>query len=437
MPGCSGLPQKSGFPGSNGTRKEKDLLMKKWSLSGIKIYNGQKYIKSGSIAVNNGKIERVSSKEATDYLAVEVENGIAVPGLINSHDHLLGTYYPKVGNGPYENWLPWDNDLKSSPVYQERQQIENRDLYLLGAYRNLVSGVTLVSDHIPHFVGDPFYDLLPVKAVREFGMAHSIASFALAWGDGVEIEYKKAVEADAPFVTHIAEGFDAETVNDLQKLDKQKGLGEHSVLVHGIAFSESDMKLIKRKGSSVVWCGDSNMFMFNETTNIKMLLDMGINVCIGTDSPMSGGLNLLHEMRFDRDLYEKMYGEKLSDETIFKMVTENPVKAFRVKGGGMLKEGSDADIVVFNDTGGDSPESSVVNAELKDVMLVVIDGRPVYGDADFSGLFDALKIDYQHISLKGGTDKIVAGDLKGLLKRISRAVGFKKELPFLPFQFEF
>lgn len=407
--------------------------MKKWSLSGIKIYNGQKHIKNGSIAIDNGKIEKVSAKEIPDYLAVEVENGIAVPGLINSHDHLLGTYYPKVGNGPYENWLPWDNDLKSSPVYQERQQIENRDLYLLGAYRNLVSGVTTVSDHIPHFVGDPFYDILPVKTVREFGLAHSIASFALAWGDGIETEYRKAVKADAPFITHIAEGFDSETVNDLKTLHRNKGLGEHSVLVHGIAFSESDMKLIKEKGASVVWCADSNMFMFNETTNIKMLLDMGINVCIGTDSPMSGGLNLLHEMKFGRNLFKEIYGEELSDETIFKMVTDNPAKAFRIKKG-LLKDGAVADIVVFNDKD-ETPAASVVNAELKDVMLVVMDGRPVYGDADFEDLFEALKVEYQNIRLDG-MDKIITGDLKGLLRRISRAVGFKKEFPFLPVEFD-
>lgn len=407
--------------------------MKKWSLSGIKLITPQKVINSGAVTISNGKILSLSPKDISDDLSVEIENGIAVQGLINSHDHLLGTYWPKVGNGPYENWLPWDNDLKSSPVYQERQQIENRDLYLLGAYRNLVSGVTTVSDHIPHFVGDPFYDMLPVKAIKEFTMAHSIGPFALAWGGEIEVEYSTALAKDIPFVTHISEGFDSETANNLKTLDRQKGLGTHSVLIHGIAFSESDMKLIKQKGASVVWCADSNVYMFNETTNIKMLLDMGINVCIGTDSPMSGGLNLLHEMRFGRDMFKRIYGETLADEVILKMVTENPNKAFKLKNQG-LREGAVADVVVFNDRGG-VPASSVVNAELKDVMLVVIDGRPVYGDADFSELFDALKIQYQRIILDG-TAKIITGDLTGVLKRISRAVGFKKEYPFMPVEFD-
>jgi cytosine/adenosine deaminase-related metal-dependent hydrolase len=406
--------------------------MKKWVLSGAAVLNPDETAEGINIAVENGRISEVSKKDINGSVAVKV-NGIISTGLINAHDHLLGTYFPKVGNGPYENWLPWDNDLKSSPVYQERQQIENRDLYLLGAYRNLVSGVTTVSDHIPHFVAEPYYDILPTKAIRNYALAHSVNSFALKWGDEIRNEYSKAVEKDIPFITHIAEGFDSETVEDVTTLERQEGLGEHSVLIHGIAFSEKDMDLIKKKKASVVWCGDSNMFMFNETTNIKMLLDKGINVCIGTDSPMSGGENLLQEINFDRNLYKKMYGIELSDDSIYRMVTVNCAKAFRLHDHGSIKAGNVADFTVVKDRGG-SFVNSVISSELKDIMLVVINGMPAYGDIEYAGLFDSLKIQYQEIILDG-RKKVIIGDLLGLLKRISRAVGFKKTYPFLPVDF--
>lgn len=408
--------------------------MKKWSINGAVIVTPDEVLKGNRIVISSGKIESVSREDNAAGLNLDISGGVVCPGLTNSHDHLLGTYYPKVGYGPYENWLPWDNDLKSAPVYKERQQIENRDLYLLGAYRNLVSGVTLVSDHIPHFVAEPFYDILPVKPIREYSLAHSIASFALSWGDDIDVEYSKAIKNDLPFITHIAEGFDDETVKDLRTLERKGGLGDHSVLVHGIAFSESDMKLIKERGASVVWCADSNMFMFNETTNIKMLLDMGINVCIGTDSPMSGGLNLLYEMKFDRTLFEEIYGEELSNKTILKMVTKNPAHAFRQHQSGQIKKGFIADLAVFRDRG--DPYQSIVDAELADVMLVVMDGRPVYGDASYSHIFDALGVEYQAIVMDG-KEKVIIGDLLGLLRRISRAVGFKKEFPFMPVDFLF
>ncbi|OHD65703.1 MAG: hypothetical protein A2176_13800 [Spirochaetes bacterium RBG_13_51_14] len=408
--------------------------MNKWSISGGTILTPDKSIKNGSIVIGNGKISKISSAGDNGPITIDAKKGVVVPGLINAHDHLLGTYYPKVANGPYINWLPWDNDLKSSPVYEERQRIENRDLYLLGAYRNLISGVTLVSDHIPHFVGDPFYDILPTKAVKKYALAHSVASFALAWGDGITEEYRKAVREDIPFVTHIAEGFDDETKQDIAVINQLGGLGDHSVFVHCIAFSDEDLNLVKQRGASCVWCGDSNMSMYNQTMDVKKFIDKGINLCIGTDSPMTGGENLLYEMKFDQMIYERIYGERLYDEAILKMVTVNPAKAFRQKNMGRIEEGAVADLCVFRDRGR-SPAGSIVHAHLRDVMLVVIDGRPVYGDSNYANVFDELDVEYQRIVMDGA-DKIIIGDPVGLLRRISRAVGFKKEFPFLPIEFD-
>ena len=84
--------------------------------------------------------------------------------------------------------------------------------------------------------------------------------------------------------------------------------------------------------------------------------------------------------------YRKKYGEELSDDTIYRMVTENPAKAFRLYDNGSIKEGNLADLIVVRDRGG-SYQNSVVNAELKDIMLVVINGMPVYGNSEYANLF--------------------------------------------------
>jgi cytosine/adenosine deaminase-related metal-dependent hydrolase len=204
--------------------------------------------------------------------------------------------------------------------------------------------------------------------------------------------------------------------------------------VHGLAFSDDDIRLIKQKGASVVWCADSNMFMFNKTANVQKLLDAGVNVCVGTDSPMSGGMNLLYELKYDKEVFRKLFKKELPDELLLKMVTVNPAKAFRLKKTGQIKAGYTADFTVFANKGR-TPCESVIGAGLKDVMLVVINGRPAYGNREFSGIFDALKISYQKIKLDG-VDKIVVGDPLGMLRRISKAVGFKKVFPFLPVEFE-
>jgi hypothetical protein len=115
------------------------------------------------------------------------------------------------------------------------------------------------------------------------------------------------------------------------------------------------------------------------------------------------------------------------------MVTVNPAKALRLYDSGDIRDGNIADLVVVKDRGG-SYINSVVSAGLKDIMLVVINGMPTYGDAEFASLFDSLGVKYQSVVV-AGKEKIIIGDLKGLLRRISRAVGFKKEYPFMPVDF--
>ena len=402
--------------------------MKKWSIKCSSALTPDSEISNCVLEIDSGYISSVSKSSAKPL--IEIENSVVLPGFINSHDHLIGNYYPKVGNGPYINWLPWDNDLKSAPVYRERQQIENRDLYLLAGYRNLISGVTSVHDHIPHFVQDPYLDIMPLKVISDYSLVHSITPFALNWGEGIEAEYARAEKEDIPFVAHVGEGFDEESRNELKVLNQKGGLGEHSVLVHSISFTPEEIALIKQKKASVVWCADSNIFMYNRTADIKTMLKTGVNVCIGTDSLMSGGENLLHEIRFARKYYNDHYGEDIPAKQIIRMVTENPAKAFRLRENGKLAGGMLADFIVLDKKNRDAFESAA-NAGLEDVKLVVINGIPVYGYASMINFFGSFGIKYQTVKI-AGTDRFIIGDLKGVLARINKAVGFRKKFPFMP-----
>ena len=114
-----------------------------------------------------------------------------------------------------------------------------------------------------------------------------MASFALAWGDGIDGEYKKALKEDIPFVTHIAEGFDEETMQRPSRPSTSSGRWETiRCFVHCIAFSDADLDLIKQSERLRGLVRRFQLFMYNKTMDVKMLLDKGINLCIGTDSPM-------------------------------------------------------------------------------------------------------------------------------------------------------
>ena len=125
-----------------------------------------------------------------------------------------------------------------------------------------------------------------------------------------------------------------------------------------------------------------------------------------------------------------MYNKNLSDKTMLEMLTSNAAQAFSLKRQGSIKEGYLADLVIINSKSRNS-YSFVSEMNYEDIMLVVIDGIPRYGDESFIPLFEALDISFQKIKVDK-YKKIIHGDILGLLDRIRKAVGFEKHLEFLP-----
>ncbi len=386
------------------------------------------------VEVDTGRIidvkEYVGKSDINIFLG---PNTVVIPGIINAHDHLLGSYWPRVGEGPHISWKPWDDMLKSSEVYKERSKIPNFYLYVLGAYKNLISGVTTVSDHIPHKVNQEFIDKLPVRVISEYTLAHEVSSYDLKWGDGVEIEHKRAVQNNWPFITHIEEGFDEESMKGIDYLESYGALTDHTVMIHGLALSDEDLDKISKAGAHLVTCPISNYFMFKRIARLKEWFERNINVSLGTDSPMSGGMNILEEAKYLKMAYKVKYFQDLDNRTIVYMVTKNPAKAFRIQNKvGRIEKGLFADLVVFRLKGND-PFGSVVYSWFNDIEMVFIRGIPYYGFSYYKEVFDKFSgiVDYSK-AIIDGKERIIVGDLEGYVKTIWNFVGFKKHLPFLP-----
>lgn len=404
-------------------------------LTGGLIVTPDYVLQGASITLENDRIIALGRPADKADVVIELKpDDIVFPALINSHDHMLGTYYPRVGSGPYINWLPWDDDLKGHPLYQERSHIANEDLYLLSAYRNLLSGVTTVSDHISHVVNHEIIPHMPVRVMTDYNLAHECSSFELRWGRPISEEHRDARKRNIPFITHIEEGFDEESTMGIDILRYFKALDEYTVLIHGIAFSDDDIDRIAEQKASVVWCPTSNFFMFKETTNIRRLLQKGVNVCLGTDSPMSGGLNMFEELQFAQALYKERYHEELDAKTLVQMVTTHPSKAFRLPLLGKLEPGCMADILVISGGDVNNPYQSLVNAWFQNVKLLMKDGQPLYGVGEYLDQFKRYGGHYQMVNING-SQRILAGKPVDLMKRIWKDVQFKKSLPFFPIEF--
>jgi cytosine/adenosine deaminase-related metal-dependent hydrolase len=405
------------------------LMGTEYSLSVKSMVTPDEVVKDAHIRINEGKIVDFSASEGKSYTLKKKH--ILFPALFNAHDHLFGTYYPKIGDGPYVCWFPWDFDLKSADTYEERNKNKPYDIYLLGSYKNLLSGVTTVHDHIPHVINDPFIEKLPIRVLKDYALSHEVSSYDLKWGDGIDIEHRKAVKNDIAYVTHVEEGWDQESIRGIDILVEHNALTEHTVMIHGIGFSPKDIELVARSKAHFIWCPGSNMFMFGKTAKIREILQAGINTCIGTDSPSSGEINLLEEIRFAKKVFHDLYGEELDDREIVRMITINPARAFRMANQvGSLEKGKLGDLLIVE--GHDkNPYTSLVNARLKDIALVIREGVPLYGDADYGEIFDDMASHYTSVKIEG-TEKLISGDPQALMDKVRKNVGFHKELPFLP-----
>jgi len=406
-----------------------------YTLANGVIVNPGKKTRTGDLGV---KGDRIGSPGGIVKIDLKGKSCV-YPSLINTHDHLQGNYRPAVGPKEgcfYLTWLPWDNDLKASETFKERSNLSRENLYALSGYKCLFSGVTTVNDHFPQKLNRLILPTLPVRAFLEYGIAHECSSYDLKWGDGIEVEHDRAVKNKWPFITHLAEGFDEESMNGIKTLEEMKILDGSCLLIHCVGFSDEDIKKTAAAGASVSWCGRSNMFMYNVTAKVRRMIQAGVNVTIGTDSSATGSANLLDEIKFDRKLYRNMYGEDIGAEKLFEMVTVNSAKAFWMQDRiGTLDNGKLADILVLR-AKNDDPHENLVEASMQDIELLVLEGMPVYGELRFLDLFgmseSGLPAGFTRITV-GKRPMFVRGDPRGLYKEMRRKVGFKKELDYLPF----
>ncbi len=126
-----------------------------------------------------------------------------------------------------------------------------------------------------------------------------------------------------------------------------EGLGilEHpALLVHGNYLDEGSMSRILNRNCSIVFCPRSHAFFGHAPHPVRQLLNMGINVALGTDSLASNdSLSILDEMRF---LFRSR--KDLKCDEIIRMATLNGAVALDFGGVlGRLRRGFWADMTVI------------------------------------------------------------------------------------------
>ncbi|HKD24130.1 MAG TPA: hypothetical protein VKB71_19070 [Rhizomicrobium sp.] len=276
---------------------------------------------------------------------IHARGGEIRPGLINAHDHLHRNHYGRLGDPPYANAYAWADDIQKHHAGEIRRgrTKPRRAALLVGAWKNLLSGVTHVVHHDPW---EPdFDDGFPLDVVR-IACADSL-------GMSPDLERPEA----APFALHVAEGVDQVAADEVRTLAARGILSPGLVAVHAVGPDADGIALLRASGAALAWCPTSNHFLFGLTAPEALLAD-GMDVLLGSDSLLTGDGTLLDEIRVARGI--------ISDERLLGAVGTTAALRLGIPAP-KIAIGAPADLVLFRRT--------ALDATLDDVLLVMARGE--------------------------------------------------------------
>lgn len=363
-------------------------------------------------------------KKPEGFLEEKVIDGkdrLAIPGLVNCHTHSYMSFMRNVADDlSFMDWLFGSID----PI---EQQMTDEDTYwgaCLAIIEMMKSGTTCFNDMQMNIHQT-------TRAVKESGMRAVISRGLIGSGndEAGQMRLRQAYEerdaaADcerlsfmlAPHAPYTCdEGFMrivseeakknhmgihvhlSESESEIAQIKEKYGCSPiemadrnglfdvPAIAAHCVQITESDMEILKAKNVSVVTNPASNMKLGNGFAPVPEMLDMGINVCIGTDGAASNNsLNLFHEMSLLALIHKgvKKTPQCISAKENIRIATINGAKALGLeKEIGSLEVGKKADIAILNlNSPSLTPRNNLIaglsySANGSEVETVIIDGK--------------------------------------------------------------
>ncbi len=328
---------------------------------------------------------------------IHADGCMALPGFINSHDHLDFNNYPQLGNPPYGNYREWGSDIHKN-CSQEIEKVSRIPLPLRmqwGLYKNLLAGFTTVVNHGDRLqVTDDF-----IEVIQPGGNFHSVG-FQKNWKR--KLLYPFA--GREPVVIHIGEGTDAVACEEIDELIRWNIFRRPITGVHGVAMNLRQARAFK----ALIWCPASNDFMFGKTADVQKI-SQEIPILFGSDSTLTSAWDISSHLR--------LAAQVLPDTELIHALGSAAAEQWQLYGKGNIVKGAAADLLLVK-TG--TEEFSFRSFKQEDIMLVMREGRIRLLDAAlYEPLKDSNLVSRLYSSIEyNGRIKYVTGDLPALMQAI-------------------
>jgi cytosine/adenosine deaminase-related metal-dependent hydrolase len=343
------------------------------------------------VAIDGGRVAAVGDPGALSRAdrEADLEGRVLLPGLVNGHDHLDFSTFPPLGRPPYASFYEWSAEVDRGAgdhAVTEALAVPLHERLLLGGIRNLLAGVTAVAHHNPYHRSLGRADF-PVRVLAKYGFAHS---------PGLTPHLRKTyrtTDRRIPWMVHVAEGTDERCRGEVDRLVEANVLRQNTVIVHGIAIEAGQAARIAASGAALVWCPESNLFLYGATAPVAMLRAAGVRIGLGSDSPVSGVRDPLSNLAAAR--HKRVF----SDDELLALATADTARAVRLPVGGFA-EGDPADFVAV------ASLERFLDGDRSVVDLVLVAGRPLYGAP---GPMEVLAPDSGRLVVAGAERRIQSG----------------------------
>ena len=242
-----------------------------------------------------------------------------------------------------------------------------------------------------------------------------------------------AKEYDRPLMIHIAET--EREVDDSMEMYgktvvpwvKDQGILDVPIIAaHCVHIDEHEMRMLKKHNGSVAHCPSANLKLASGIAPITQMLEMGLNVAIGTDGPASNNdLDMFEEMRLAALLAKVTPNNPtaLPAKQALQMATINGAKALGMGDvTGSLEEGKLADVIIVDaqpthnmprfDFNPDAPYSQMVYAaKSSDVQHTIVHGKFLMKDRQL------MTIDEQALRQEASNYAERVGDFLGKIEQ--------------------
>jgi 5-methylthioadenosine/S-adenosylhomocysteine deaminase len=387
----------------------------------------------GAVAIKEDSIVAVgpAAEIAQAYTAaeqVDCHGQVLIPGLVNAHTHIPMTLFRGLHDDlRLDVWLGYLMPLEREFVTPDFVRLGTR----LACAEMIRSGVTSFADMY-------YYEEAIAEETDRIGMRALLGQtilifpapdastyeeglircrrFIERWQDHSRVRPAVAPHAwytatpellractdlamafDVPLHTHISETqLEVDNCRNDNHTDVVSWVQRHGILntkllaAHCVHLDRSEMFLLKKAGAGVAHCPTSNLKLASGIAQVGSMLDIGLNLGIGTDGPASNNdLDMFEETRLAALLAKTASG----DPTVFP--AREALEAATIGGAralhmadttGSLEAGKRADIAVVNLDGmhnqphfHHNPEAVysqlMYSTKATDVLHVLCDGR--------------------------------------------------------------